>query len=539
LKNKLVSILTLITYFSFQQTCLAQDPDLGTAADFVLFSSNGAVSNTGISHLTGNIGSNNGASTAFGNVDGVMHDNDGASALCMGDLLTAYEDLDAAIPAFFPAPLLGNGQILTPGVYAISGNSTLNLNLILNGGNDPNASFIFQIDGAFAANAGASIQLINGAVACHVFWKIEGLVSLATGTKMRGTIIANNAAIEMQSGVLLEGRALSTTGAVTIDGISAYLPTGCGSPILTGPTAPELASTACYAIFSADGAVTNTGVTHVTGDIGTNNGLTTGYMATDVTGTIHAVPDVSTATAASDLANVYTSLNNLSPDIELLYPAQFGNSLVLTPHTYLLDGAATFTDTLFLNARGNADAVFVIQVNGALSTSTYAQVKLINGAQAKNIFWKVEGAVNINDYSNFKGTIVSNNGAISSLGTGATLEGRELTTNGAMQTAAITATITAGCMEVVGLDALSGTSKPAVSFYPNPWNTSLTVGLPGATATNSSTLRITDILGKVLLETVLTASDTTFTLSFPAGIYLYEVSGQNQLVQSGRLVSQH
>ena len=537
MKNKLVPILTLITYFSFQQTCLAQDPNLGTTADFVLFSSNGAVSNTGISHLTGNIGTNNGASTAFGNVDGVMHDNDGASALCMSDLLTAYDELDAAIPAFFPAPLLGNGQILTPGVYAISGNATLNLQLILNGENDPNASFIFQIDGAFAANAAASVQLINGAAACHVFWKVEGLVSLASGTKMRGTIIANNAAIDMQSGVLLEGRALSTTGAVTIDGISAYLPTGCGSPILTGPTAPELGSTACYAIFSANGAVTNTGVTHVTGDIGSNNGLTTGYTSTDVTGTIHASPDVSTATAASDLADVYTSLNNLSPDIELLYPAQFGNSLVLTPHTYLLDEAVTFTDTVFLNARGNADAVFVIQINGALSTGTYAQVKLINGAQAKNVFWKIEGAVSINDYSSFKGTIVSNNGAISSLGTGATLEGRELTTNGAMQTAAITATITEGCTEVVGLDALSAATT--ASLYPNPWNTSLTIRLPDATASNSSTLRITDVLGKVLLETALIHSSTTLAISFPIGIYLYTITGTNQLVQSGRLVSQH
>ena len=63
---------------------------------------------------------------------------------------------------------------------------------------------------------------------------------MASGTTMRGTIIANNAAINMNTGDTLEGRALSTTGAVTVDGVLAYTPIGCGSPVLTGPTAPML-----------------------------------------------------------------------------------------------------------------------------------------------------------------------------------------------------------------------------------------------------------------------------------------------------------
>src|SRR6185295_3104258 len=109
------------------------------------------------------------------------------------------------------------------------------------------------------------IKLINGAHACNVFWKVEGLVSMASGTIMRGTVIANNAAINMSAGVKLEGRALSTTGAITVDGVLASTPTGCGSPILTGPGAPALLSTECYALFSGNGPVTNSGVTYVTG----------------------------------------------------------------------------------------------------------------------------------------------------------------------------------------------------------------------------------------------------------------------------------
>lgn len=425
-----------------------QAPALGTAADFVLFSSVGAVSNTGMSHLTGHVGTNSGSSTGFGNVDGVMHDGDGASALCSADLTLAYNQLNATVPTFFIAPLLGGGQILVPGVYSIATPATLDLDLTLDALGNPSAVFIFQIQGAFSTNVNAKVKLANGAKACNVFWKIEGLVNMAAGTTMRGTIIANNAGINMNTNDTLEGRALTTAGAITIDGTLAYKPIGCGSPFLTGPIAPNLGSAACYTLFSSDGPVTNGGVTNVTGDIGTNNGTTTGYNPLLVVGAIHASPDGSTAACATDLLTAYNYVNILPYDIELLYPVQFGNNLVLTPHTYRMNAAATFTDTLYLNAQGNPNAVFVIQINGALTTSTYSNVVLINGAQSQNVFWKVEGAVSINDYSIFRGTIIANNGAIN-LAFGVTLDGRALTTVGALATSEVTAIMPPGCGVIV------------------------------------------------------------------------------------------
>ncbi len=316
MKTKLLNALSAVILFSIQTLNFAQAPPLGVAADFVLFSTNGAVTNSGISQLTGNVGTNNGSSTFFGNVNGQMHDADGVSAQCAADLLIAYNQLNSAVPTFFPAPLLGNGDTLIAGVYNISAAATLNLDLYLNG--NANAVFIFQIQGPLSTNANSKIKLINGALACNVFWKVEGLVSMASGTSMKGTVIANNAAINMNTGDTLEGRALSTAGAVTVDGTLAYTPTGCGSSVLSGPSAPNLASAICYGTFSSDGAVTNTGVSDVTGDVGTNNGLTTGFNPLLVTGTVHPIPDVSTGACASDLLNVYTYLNTLPYDIELL-----------------------------------------------------------------------------------------------------------------------------------------------------------------------------------------------------------------------------
>ena len=445
MKTKLLNLLPAIILFLIPTLIFAQVPSLGSTAKFVLFSTNGAVSNSGISQLTGNVGTNNGSSTAFGNVNGGMHDQDSISAQCAADLLIAYNQLNTTTPTFFLSSLLGNGDTLNAGVYSISGSTSLNLNLFLNAKGNANAVFIFQIQGSLSTNASSKIKLINGALACNVFWKVEGLVDMATNTTMRGTIIANNAAINMNTHDTLEGRALSTAGAINVNGVLAYTPVGCGSSILTGPSAPALGSASCYAIFSSDGAVTNTGVTHVTGDVGSNNGSALGYNSLFVTGTIHTIPDASTAQCAADLLIAYNYVNTLPHDIELLYPAQFGNNLVLTQHTYLMNAAATFTDTLYLNALGNANAIFVIQINGALTTSTYSKVLLINGAQAKNVYWKIEGAVSINDYSIFCGTIICNNGALGALSTGVTLNGRALTTTGALTSAAITAAIPSVC----------------------------------------------------------------------------------------------
>jgi len=47
----------------------------------------------------------------------------------------------------------------------------------------------------------------------------------------------------------------------------------------------------------------------------------------------------------------------LANDIELLYPAVLGNDLVLTPHTYILNGATVITGELVLNAENNEDSL--------------------------------------------------------------------------------------------------------------------------------------------------------------------------------------
>jgi len=531
----------IITVLSFMSPTLiiAQAPTLGTTSKFVLFSTNGAVSNVGITQLTGKVGTNNGSNTGFGIVNGGMHAGDPVSAQAAVDLLLAYNQLNAAIATLFPAPLLGNGQTLTPGIYSVSAAATLNGNLNLDAQQNPNAVFIIKIQGPFSTNANSKVNLLNGAQACNVFWKVEGLVDMAAGTTMRGTVIANNAGINMNTNDTLEGRAMTTAGAISVNGTMAYTPSGCGSPILSGPAAPALGQLGCFGLFSADGPVQNAGITSVNGDVGANVGLTTGFDSLRVTGRLRLLPDTATAAAAAELIVVYNLLNGLAADIELLYPAQFGRNLVLTPHTYVLNGATSLTDTLFLNAQGVGSAVFIIKVYGALETSTYAKVVLMNGAQAQNVYWLVNGAVDIADYALFNGNILAQ-GAVSLL-TGAQINGRVWTGVGALSANAFTGAA------AIDTNLCATSSVPTsvaenvilenVTMYPNPFRETLNIRIDNSQSV-SYTLRITNALGVEVVRQILTQEETTIEVGqLASGMYFYQLSAGNQLLKTGKLIS--
>jgi len=543
MKKKINLILSAVLLFIIPTTLFGQAPNLGTSADFVLYTTDGSVSNTGISQLTGKVGTNNGSSTGFGNVNGGMHDGDAVSVQAATDLLTAYNELNLTTPTNFPAPALGNGQTLFAGVHETAGASTIDLDLNLDAQNDPNAVFIFRIQGPLSTSANTKVNLVNGAQACNVFWKVEGLVDMATGTTMRGTIIANNAGINLNTGDTLEGRALSTNGAITIDGTMGYTPTGCGSPVLTGPTAPTFGEVGCYGVFSSDGPVQNAGISNIIGDVGSNSGLTVGYDSLLVTGNIHPIADSSTSAAALDFTLVYNYLNGLQQDINLLYPSQFGNNLVLTPHTYLLDAATSLTDTVFLNARGVTDAVFIIKINGALETNSYSRVSLINGAQAKNVFWLVNGAVDIANNSEFNGTIVSQ-GAVN-LYTATAINGRVLTGVGSISTNAITSAADINvteCNTEVGGDPWTSVEEfdvnSKVSIYPNPFSNMINLDIESDQIQNYK-LEIYNSLGVVLVNSSLNAGANKVDMSkLSSGVYFYKVMGNNRIVKSGKLASQ-
>ena len=201
---------------------------------------------------------------------------------------------------------------------------------------------------------------------------------------------------------------------------------------LSGQTPPALGTVATYGAFTGVGEVTNTGLTQIVGNIGTDAGAITGFPPGIYTGSMH-VADASSLAAKSDLTIAWNQLGTAPCDTALV---ALGNGQVLTARTYCVGSATTFTGNLTLDAQGNPNAVFIIKVGGALNVAATSRVILTNLAQAANVYWRIDGALSVLDNSVFKGTIVAN-GAVHLYG-GTTLEGRALSIVGAITMASNT-----------------------------------------------------------------------------------------------------
>src|SRR6185312_1148390 len=88
-------------------------------------------------------------------------------------------------------------------------------NVTLDGQNNPNSVFIFQIPSTLITATNSSVTLINGASPCNVFWQVGSSATLKTSSRFVGTILAQ-ASISLGTGTRVRGRLLARTGAVTL-----------------------------------------------------------------------------------------------------------------------------------------------------------------------------------------------------------------------------------------------------------------------------------------------------------------------------------
>ncbi|MDX6747466.1 ice-binding family protein [Polaribacter sp. PL03] len=195
---------------------------LGVLSDFALYSSLGAVGNTGISGVNGKIGTNSGSISGYTNGIhiGNEHIANALTAQAKTDLDDAYIDLMALTPtAVHAAPAFGAGETLSPGVYHISGAGSLAGTITLDAAGDADAIFVMRFAGALNIAAQSKIILTNGAKRCNVFWLggagvTTGAVNIGAGSILKGNFISHGGACNSGAGVFLAGRQLSTGGAV-------------------------------------------------------------------------------------------------------------------------------------------------------------------------------------------------------------------------------------------------------------------------------------------------------------------------------------
>lgn len=228
------------------------------------------------------------------------------------------------------------------------------------------------------------------------------------------------------------GRSRAAT-AIGMCTIAATLIVVGGAQAVTPPTV-QLGSAGQFAVL-AGSVITNAGVSTISGDVGSYPAPTeTGFGAcpaatcVNLTGVNHSdTNDAITQDAKSALATAY---DDAAGRASTLVGAELGGQTLVADVYSSASGTFSMTGTLVLDGENNPDAVFIFQAASTLVTAASANISLVNGAQASNIFWKVGSSATLGASSNFSGTILAHTSI--TLGDGVTLDGRVLAGAGAV-----------------------------------------------------------------------------------------------------------
>jgi ice-binding like protein len=211
--------------------------------------------------------------------------------------------------------------------------------------------------------------------------------------------------------------------------------TGTGSG--HGP-APVVLGTAGNYVILAKTAITNTGTSAITGNLGLSPATASaisGFALTldasgqfsksaQVTGNVYAadyaVPTPNNlTTAVGDMQTAYTAAaGRTNPDHTELYAGNIGGR-TLPAGLYKWSNTVLIPTSVTLS--GSANDTWIFQIAGGLTQSSATSVILTGGALAQNVVWQVAGIVTIGTTADMEGEVLSQTQI--TLNTGATANG--------------------------------------------------------------------------------------------------------------------
>jgi len=219
-----------------------------------------AVTNTGASVLTGDLGISPGTSiTGFppGTYTGTEHIADSVAATGQTNAQASFTAKQTLCSAGTAISATLDGQTLTPGNYKES-SGTFHLATSGPGTLTFNGAGVYNIYAASTLTTGAggvpTMTLTGGATAANIFWIVGSSATINSGTAgtFQGNIIAE-ASITDTLGGTVNGSLIALTGAVTLSAASVVNAqvTGPGAPVLAGANAYVSGSTVTVVVQNA------------------------------------------------------------------------------------------------------------------------------------------------------------------------------------------------------------------------------------------------------------------------------------------------
>jgi len=188
-------------------------------------------------------------------------------------------------------------------------------------------------------------------------------------------------------------------------------------------TIPGIALGACedFALMAGTTATCGGALScEIIGNIGVSPG-------TSITGNFDAAPIDATRCAAEDGLAALTSGFTKSDNFGKLMDTGEMGGVTFTPGVYKHGTAITIAlanPTVYLDALGDGNAVFIFVAGTTLTTCAGSNIVLINGAKANNVFWVLGTAVTMGAGSSLKGTVLA--GTAITIGTNGDICGRAI-----------------------------------------------------------------------------------------------------------------
>jgi hypothetical protein len=419
------------------------------------------------------------------------------------------------------------GLVFTPGTYYVTTaiNVAYGTDVILNGNDETDATFIFIAGTTLVTGADTTFYLTGGATAKNVIWALGTAATLGARSVVQGAILAGtaitfgtnstlNGCAIAQSAVTFESSGTvgrpwmtiapssvpSTSPSTSLRPSTSFAPSSIPSSIPTSssmaPTA--LSDTSICGSFSVHAGTTITFA-------GVKSTIYNGYVGASTSAAITGQydlqqdPNIFTVSAASSLANTYTAsalsnhkhMMDLAPNATPKGVTLEMGGLVFTPGTYYVTTAINVAlgTQVTLNGENTVDATFIFIAGTTLITGADTTFILTGGAKAKNIYWVLGTAATLGARSLIQGSILA--GTAITLGTDSTLNGCAI----ALSAVTFESSGTVGrpwMMAAVPSASPSTSLRPSTSRAPS----SIPSSTPTSTSMAPSALSDTSVCGK-------------------------------------------